>query len=105
CTMGAKRIRLELDWLYHSLDRNGKIKDKGAWKMYAGQQKAEKIAADMIAVCLELADSASGKLKNLFEVSVEMSGRFGFDPRSSRNALDVGYSPNDSGIPIATFPF
>jgi hypothetical protein len=102
---GEKPIHFDLDWWYNSLDRNGKIKDKGAWKMYAGQQRAEKIAADMIGVCLELADSASGSLKNLFEVSVEMSGRFGFDPRSSRNALDVGYSPNDSGIPIATFPF
>jgi CRISPR-associated protein Csx14 len=102
---GEEPVYFDLDWWYNSLDRNGKIKNKGAWKMYAGQQKAEKIVTDMIAVCLELADSASGRLKNLFEASAEMSGRFGFDPRSSRNALDVGYSPNDSGIPIATFPF
>lgn len=104
-TNGEKPICFNLDWWYNSLDHNGKIKDKGTWKMYAGQQKAEKIVADMIVVCRGLADSVSGRLKNLFEVSADMSGRFGFDPRSSRNALDVGYSPNDSGIPIATFPF
>jgi CRISPR-associated protein Csb3 len=100
-----KPIHFDLDWWYDSLDRNGKIKDRGAWKMYAGQQKAEKIAVDMIEFCRPLADAASANLQNLFYASAEMSGRFGFDPRSSRNALDVGYSPNDLNLPIATYPF
>lgn len=100
-----KTIHFDLDWWYDSLDRDGKMKDRGAWKMFAGQQKANKIAADMIAVCSDAADSVSGKLQNLIEFSNEMTGRFGFDPRSSRNALDVGYSPNDLKLPIATYPF
>lgn len=111
-----KIIRFDLDWWYNSLDRNGKIKTRGAWKMYAGnqkadkiiykeQKKADKIPPDMIRACQQKADWVSGKAKSLFEISADMTGRFGFDPRSSRNALDVGYSPNDSGIPIATFPF
>jgi hypothetical protein len=99
------KIHFDLDWWYDSLDREGKIKDRGAWKMFAGQQKAEKIALDMVKVCRTLADSVSDKLQNIIETSAEMSGRFGFDPRSSRNALDVGYSPNDLNLPIDTYPF
>lgn len=100
-----KPIRFDLDWWYDSLDADGKMKNRGAWKMFAGQQKAEKIATDMIAVCSDAADSVSGRLQDLIEFSADMTGRFGFDPRSSRNALDVGYSPNDLNLPIATYPF
>jgi CRISPR-associated protein Csb3 len=34
-----------------------------------------------------------------------MKRRFGFDPRSSRNALDTGFSANDLKMPVATYPF
>lgn len=102
---GEKTIHFDLDWWYNSLDRSGKIKQRGVWKMYAGQQKADKIVKDMIIACKEKVDWASGKAQSLFKIAADMTGRFGFDPRSSRNALDVGYSPNDSGIAVATFPF
>jgi hypothetical protein len=34
-----------------------------------------------------------------------MSGRFGFDPRSSRDALNAGFSSNDLGLPVETYPY
>src|SRR5262249_43346638 len=44
-------------------------------------------------------------LTDLIKLSAGMTGRFGFDPRSSRNALDTGYSANDLNLPITTYLF
>src|SRR5436853_1030779 len=38
---------LNLEWWYETLTPQKKIKAKSAWKMYAGQQTAEKISRDM----------------------------------------------------------
>ena len=73
--------------------------------MYAGQQTAEKISRDMTSkVAQLLKQHPVTSLTELIKLSAAMTGRFGFDPRSSRNALDAGYSANDLGLAIPTCP-
>lgn len=33
-----------------------------------------------------------------------MTGRFGFDPAAAWEALDVGFSPDEQGVPVQTSP-
>lgn len=96
-----QREKFLLDWWYESLTREGGI-NKSGWKMYAGQQKADKIAFDMIQKCQKL---SCENLSQVFQQTSKVSGSFGFDPMASRNALDVGYSPNDLNLPVVTNPF
>jgi CRISPR-associated protein Csb3 len=105
-SMNDTVIRLNVDWWYETLTPEKQIKKKSAWKMYAGQQTAEKISRAMTdAAALLLKESSVNSLTELVKLSTGMTGRFGFDPRSSRNALDAGYSANDLKLPIATCPF
>ncbi len=96
----------KLDWWYETLSPDKTIKEKSAWKMYAGQQTAEKISRDMTTAAGALWQAnQSATISALLNLSAGMTGRFGFDPRSSRNALDTGFSANDLNLPIATYPF
>lgn len=105
-SLNDRLVTLKLDWWYETLTPQRKIKAKSAWKMYAGQQTAEKISHDMTAKAAQLLkENSISCLTDLIKSSAKMTGRFGFDPRSSRNALDTGYSPNDLKLPIATYPF
>lgn len=105
-SMNDNVIRLTVDWWYETLTPEKQIKKKSAWKMYAGQQTAGKISRAMTdAAALLLKKSSVNSLTELVKLSAGMTGRFGFDPRSSRNALDAGYSANDLKLPIATCPF
>jgi CRISPR-associated protein Csb3 len=97
---------LKMDWWYETLTPQKRIKAKSAWKMYAGQQTAEKISRDMATRAAQRVEERSvARITDLIKLSADMKGRFGFDPRSSRNALDTGYSPNDLNRPVATFLF
>jgi CRISPR-associated protein Csb3 len=99
-------VTLRLDWWYETLRPNKTIKEKSAWKMYAGQQTAEKISGDMTGEAAKLLQQNQvANISALLRLSAGMTGRFGFDPRSSRNALDAGYSANDLKLPIATYTF
>jgi CRISPR-associated protein Csb3 len=100
------KVTLTLDWWYETLTPQRRIKEKSGWKMYAGQQTAEKISRDMTTAAGELLrqNQVEG-ISALLKLSAGMTGRFGFDPRSSRNALDTGFSANDLKLPIATYPF
>jgi CRISPR-associated protein Csb3 len=98
---GNRTETFVLDWWYESLTPDGGI-NKSGWKMYAGQQKAEKITLDMIQKCQKL---TCENLTGLLKQNSKVSGSFGFDPAASRNALDVGYSPNDLNLPVMTNPF
>jgi CRISPR-associated protein Csb3 len=105
-SMNDNVIRLKVDWWYETLTPEKQIKKKSAWKMYAGQQTAEKITRAMTAAAALLLEKGSvNSLTELIKLSAGMTGRFGFDPRSSRNALDAGYSANDLKLSIATCPF
>lgn len=92
-----------LDWWFETLSEKGEIAGKSAWKMYAGQQTVEKITTDMI--CVAAAMPAPVSLAELLTIRAPMTGRFGFDPRSSRDALNAGFSSNDLGLPVDTYPY
>jgi CRISPR-associated protein Csb3 len=104
--LNNRREILRLDWWYETLKPDKTIKKKSAWKMYAGQQTAEKIMRDMTVEAGRLIQQDHiESISALLRLSAGMTGRFGFDPRSSRNALDTGFSANDLNLPIATYPF
>jgi CRISPR-associated protein Csb3 len=104
--LNDRNITLELDWWYETLTPERKIKEKSAWKMYAGQQTAERISRDMTGKAAQLLKhNQITSLTELINLCAGMTGRFGFDPRSSRSALDAGYSANDLNLQIATYPF
>jgi CRISPR-associated protein Csb3 len=104
--LNDQKVTLCLDWWYETLTPQRKIKEKSAWKMYAGQQTAEKITRDMTSEAARLLQQQRVEnISALLKLSAGMTGRFGFDPRSSRNALDTGFSANDLNLPIATYPF
>jgi CRISPR-associated protein Csb3 len=104
--LNDQKATLRLDWWYETLKPDKRIKEKSAWKMYAGQQTAEKISRDMTSAATKLLqEQAVSNIAALLKLSGGMTGRFGFDPRSSRNALDTGFSANDLNLPIATYPF
>lgn len=103
---GQPHIILVLDWWYETLSQVGQdveIAKKSAWKMYAGQQTVLKIVMDMVKEAASMHEPAS--LAGLLAARAPMSGRFGFDPRSSRDALNAGFSSNDLGLPVDTYPF
>lgn len=102
CSPARSSFRVRLDWWYETLNGDGSVSQKSAWKMYAGQQTVRGIIDDMVEGCRSF---HSERLTDLLSHSVVMTGRFGFDPRSSRNALDVGYSANDLQMPIPTYAF
>ena len=104
---GKPAFAVSLDWWLETAEQGGTIRHKSAWKMYAGQQTIEGIVGDMVTEAAKLRTTlrAGTVLAGLLDQSAEMTGRFGFDPRASRNALDVGYSSNDLHMPVRTFVF
>ena len=100
---GRPAFKVPLDWWYETLTTDGEIAEKSAWKMYAGQQTVTKITCDMLDAAAEM--NAPVALAELLTAKIPMSGRFGFDPRSSRDALNAGFSSNDLGLPVDTYPF
>ncbi len=102
--LNGERRTLTLDWWYETLNPEGEIK-KSAWKMYAGNQKCDDLSQKMVQAAKETTISRPPKkLSELIELYQGMTGRFGFDPRSSRNALDAGFSANDLDLPVSTYP-
>lgn len=75
---------------------------RNAFKLYAGNRSAEKIARDMVngakggqgiaALCRE---QQVGVVERPFDVLTAMGGSFNFDPRGGWVAIDAGYSPNE----------
>lgn len=106
-TPAGQHFTVPLDWWLETAELDGAIRDKSAWKMYAGQQTIRGIVADMVAEAAALCPGilSGSPVASLLDCSAAMTGRFGFDPRASRNALDAGYSANDLHMPVLTFVF
>lgn len=105
-SLHEKTITLYLDWWYETLNAEKKIEKKSAWKMYAGQQTAYKTSHDMVKKSSTVIGQPEPQnITSMLQLCVGMSGRFGFDPRSSRDALDTGYSANDVKQPVSTWTF
>jgi CRISPR-associated protein Csb3 len=73
------------------------------WNFWSGQQTSFRIWRDLRASLREQLNAiAPDQFGNLFSQRVLLSGRFGFDPGAAWNALDVGFSPNEQGIEVAS---
>jgi len=96
-----------MDWWYETLKPDSKIDEKSSWKMWAGNQTVKQILEErLIPGCDVLRQAGkTSSLQSLLDASYPLRGRFGFDPYSSINALDLGWSPNDLGVPAPTRPF
>lgn len=89
-----EKFQISLDWW---IDVSG---NKTSLKLWAGNQSAFGIATLLqhgVRDILEMSEE-------LFDRAVPLTGRFGLDPRTAWNALDVGFSPNDQNMRVATYP-
>lgn len=68
-------------------------------KCWAGQVTTERLIAELLPVI----DPTANAL-NLFQIPRMMKTRFGVDPRSAWNSLDLGYSPNEHNQDATTYP-
>src|SRR5262249_50899820 len=72
---------------------------------WSGQQTSLQIwlaLQEALAEQLNVIDS--DQFEGLFSHRVMLSGRFGFDPGAAWNALDVGFSPNEQKLQVASSP-
>ena len=79
---------------------NETLTAKSALKTWGGQQTPRRLLTELTGLL-----DYSKPLHELFRAAVFTTSRFGVDPRSAWEALDVGYSPNDIGQPAMTFPW
>lgn len=71
-----------------------------ALKGWGGKVTSLKLFRD-----LATATPAPDNIENLFGMGRATSSRFGVDPRSAWNAIDLGYSPNEQGQEADSFPW
>lgn len=87
-------INLRLNWWLNELE--GK---QSEFKTWSSHQTSTGLLTDLAnAVTLDLLDE-----HNVLYFSTGMTGRLGFDLRSSWNTLDTGFSPNDQNLPVQTY--
>jgi hypothetical protein len=88
-----------LDWWYDSVAALQRecIFEFSDWKLFAGNQSLTRTVEALIAATPKISS-----LQDLISAQVSVTGRFGFDPLASQNALDAGYSPNNLNIPVPT---
>lgn len=94
---------LRLDWWLDSYRNGG---DKSELKVWAGQQTPERNINGLRTVWREIGARKPDEMasQRLFRQYAPMTGRFGFDPSASWEALDVGFSPDEQGVPVLTSP-
>jgi CRISPR-associated protein Csx14 len=92
--LNLRPFGITLDWW---VDQTGK---RTALKLWAGQQTSLGIVETLRDAAAEL---VGRPLHQMLDAAQPLTGRFGLDPRSAWNALDVGFSPNEQGMEVATF--
>jgi CRISPR-associated protein Csx14 len=99
-------LHIRLDWWVSVTRQSGKIVARPTvWKLWAGQQSSLSIATTLQqALARQLVAVADGPCPDILQQREMLSGRFGFDPGAAWNALDVGFSPNEQGMRVATSP-
>ncbi len=97
---GGAEFHLRMDWWE---SRDGL--DNSMWKCFAARMPADGTTKKMLNLCATV--SASATEDNLFDLKGLESGRLGFDPRSSWDAADSGFSPNEHSTlkEAATYPY
>ncbi len=73
--------------------------DSSKLKLWAGNQGSFQIWAQVCELLPTEADPVT-----IFNLSKMATGRFGVDPRSAWEALDLGYSHNEQNHPVRTYP-
>jgi CRISPR-associated protein Csb3 len=86
-----------LEWWYETAKLDGSIDENSEWKMYAGNMNVKKTTRDLIDAITAIASGpqAPKTIADFLTAVYPLTGRLGFDFRSSRDALDRGYVSND----------
>lgn len=84
-----------VDWW---IDMKG---NKTPLKLWAGRQTSKQIIETLQSAIKNIETLST---EELFQVACPLTRRFGVDPRAAWNALDVGFSPNEQSMKVATFP-
>jgi CRISPR-associated protein Csb3 len=106
-TEGAVPIELVLDaWMTVKVEKGAIVAAPSPpWNFWSGQQTSLRIwSALRDALLGQLSTMGADSFETLFSHRVLLSGRFGFDPGAAWNALDVGFSPNEQSIKVASSP-
>ncbi len=83
------------------------------WNMWSGNQKSLPIwlqLRDQLRVLVagdeptKTKPCSDAQLLDLFGQTRPLTGRFGFDSKAAWNPQDVGFSPNDQGLPVESSP-
>lgn len=102
---GSNALLLD-GWMRIGLDKGRPVAmGNSPWNFWSGQQTSFGIWS---ALCAELERQLQalpdGRLRNLFNQRILLSGRFGFDPGAAWDALDAGFSPNAQDLAVASSP-
>lgn len=97
---------IQLDaWLDWGLDKDIPLWKGNRWQLWAGQQTPQRIWEPLILVLRDqLARMENDQLAELLQARAMLSGRFGFDPGAAWNPVDVGFSPNEQNLRVASSP-
>jgi CRISPR-associated protein Csx14 len=102
---GTRPSSLTLDaWMTIKIDKGEVVTVANPpWNFWSGQQTSFRIWRDLRTTLKDQLQSIHpDRLSELFSHRVLLSGRFGFDPGAAWNALDVGFSPNEQGMEVAS---
>lgn len=101
------RGRLVLDAWMTVRPEKGKVVASAnrPWNFWSGQQTSLRIwRALREALRKQVGDTGTSVGPDFFARRLPLSGRFGFDPGAAWTALDVGFSPNEQKIDVASSP-
>ena len=104
---GSQPFALTLDsWMITRIEkRKATTAANPPWNFWSGQQTSHRIWRDLQkALAKQLPAISPERIEDLWSQRTLLSGRFGFDPGAAWNALDVGFSPNEQGLDVASSP-
>jgi CRISPR-associated protein Csx14 len=94
-------------WMTVKINKGAVITDANPpWNFWSGNQTSLQIWSALRAELIKQLNESKETLlsENLFFERKPLSGRFGFDPGAAWNALDVGFSPNEQSMYVASSP-
>src|SRR5262249_49436053 len=104
---GGASTALTLDaWMAIKMEK-GKVVAAASppWNFWSGQQTSLRIwTALRAALANQLLTFDLQQSETLFSQQAPLTGRFGFDAGPAWNALDVGFSPNEQNMAVASSP-
>lgn len=75
------------------------------WNFWSGNQTFFEIWSGLgLELAKQLPRLKGDAAEDILSRRLPLTGRFGFDPGSAWNALDVGFSPNTQQMPVASSP-